>query len=1245
MKFIGWLWAIGLAIAGNSGLAADGSPATLRATPLFFIEDAPNRFLVQVPGTSAVFTPSGVEFHTGGDVLRAKFQGGNDAPRLEGVDPMGSANFMLGQDPRAWRMGLQTHSKVRYANLYPGIDLIYSGIDGRIKSEYRVAAGADPGKIQVRYSADLSIDAEGRLHAGNLIEAAPEIFQDSASGRAAVAGRYRLLNARSAGFEVSAYDRTLPLVIDPVISYATYMGGTGLGAVTGVALDSSGNLYAAGWTEALNFPILLAEQAANAGGVDAFVVKVSPSGTGVIYATYIGGRGDDRAAAIAVNSNGEAYVTGATSSSNFPLVSAARLTLGGSKTAFVLKLNAAGNTLVFSTYLGGTTYDLGTAIAVDASGRAYIAGDTQSADFPVIGAFQAAIGGGFDAFLTKLNSNGTYVYSTFLGGVANEHAGGIAVDSSGAAYLAGGTYSTNFPLAGAIQTTNHGGQDAFVAKLSASGATLVYSTYLGGSGAATPEEANGIAVDAGGNAYVAGVANSTDFPVTVGAFQVNFKGVSDAFVTKINAAGTAWVYSTYLGGTDLDWASDIGIDSAGNAYVAGYTSSGDFPQSNPVQAVFGGLYDSFVARLNPAGNVLGFSTWFGGSGSDVINALAVDANGNMFVGGQTNSLNLPLAGPIQSANNGGSVGWLARLGVTAPPPQIPSAVSVTPSSGSGSTVVFSAQYSDSGGAAALTAVSLLVNTSASTAFACYVTYNPVSQLLSLANDDPSTGSQAVTVGGGSQQNSRCIVNGAGSSVSLAGNTLTLNISLTFQSTFSGSDSVYMYAADAGTNTGWVSRGTWTVVIPMPQPSADSVSPNASIGSSQTFTFVFSDNQSASNLVGMGMLFSTTSATFTNACYVVYDRNAGTIALVWDNAAGSDQKALGSPLQLQNSQCRVGAVTASASGLSQIITVALFFKGSFNGTKNIYMYGADAGLNTGWVVRGIYLVASGGAPAATSVVPGAGLGAAQRFSFTVSDPGGAGFLTGIAMLISPTLGTANACSMVYDRTANVVSLGYDNPANGATPVTPGSNTVASNGQCALNGANTTVAAGITSLVVTVDLSFNANWFGPKNVYLLASETIVDSGWVTVGGWTVTGGAPTADSVFPASGSGTFPNFTFTSSDSASPFNITGMSMLITSGAPSVLTNACYLIYNRTTGTIGLYNNGATTLSTKPIGSSATLSNSQCAVGYTVMVTSGNSVSFTINVMFSGFSGAKSVYLQANEPNTNSGWVQRGTWTVP
>jgi len=540
-------------------------------------------------------------------------------------------------------------------------------------------------------------------------------------------------------------------------------------------------------------------------------------------------------------------------------------------------------------------------------------------------------------------------------------------------------------------------------------------------------------------------------------------------------------------------------------------------------------------------------------------------------------------------------------------------------------------------------VSLLVNTGASTGTACYVNYNPAGNVLSLANDDPTSGSQTATFGGGSQQNSQCILNGAGSSVSLAGSTLTLNLSLTFQPGFGGAKTVYLYAADSGANTGWVSLGTWTAVIPAPQPSDGSVSPDGSSGSSQTFTFVFSDTQSATNLIGLAMLFNTTSASVANSCDIVYDRNAGTVALTWDNAAGSTPKAIGSTAVLANSQCQIGAVTSVTSGLSQIVTLAITFEGAFNGAKNIYMFASEAGQNTGWVQMGTYLVASGGMPVANSVVPGSGSGPAQRFSFTASDQGGAGFITGMAMLLSSTLSTTSACSMVYDRAANVVSLAYDTPANGATPVTPGSSTVATNGQCTLNGANTTVVIGATSIVVTVDLTFNADWFGAKNAYLLAAETVVNSGWVTVGGWTVAGGAPTANSVVPASGTGTSPNFTFSVSDSSSQQNITGMAILITSGAPSVVANACYVVYNRVNGTIGLYDNTGTTLSTKPIGSSANLFNTQCAVGYTVVVESGDSVLLTINTVFLTFSGAQSVYLEAIEPNTNSGWVQRGTWT--
>ena len=1233
-------------------LAATPGFSSIRvgSLPLFFVQNG-HRYFVETPELKAVFASDAVAFQIQDEQIQVRFEGADKGAALEGVEPLAArANFFVGQDSSEWRTGVPTFQKILYHSLYPGIDLTYSGTEDHIKSEFTVAPGADPRLIRLAYSGTLSIAASGDLIArqagSELRERAPEIFQETAAGRVRVAGRYHLIGEHTAGFEVDPYDASLPLVIDPVISYSTYLGGTGMSAATGLAVDAAGNLYVTGWTEALDFPIVGAEQPANHGGVDAFVVKFNSTGTALFYATYIGGGGDDRGAAIAVDSSGQAYVTGSTTSTNFPLVSPIRGTLGGSKTAFVLKLNAVGNLLLYSTYLGGTSWDTGNAIAVDGSGNMYVAGDTQSINFPVLTAVQPLLGGGMDAFVTKLTPVGAIAFSTFLGGAGNEHAAGIAVDRSGNVYVAGGTYSANFPLVAPIQAINGGSQDAFVAKLAPSGSPILYSTYLGGNGIGTVEQANALAVDSSGNAYVTGVTNSSNFPVTSGAFQTVFGGVQDAFITKINPAGNTLVYSTYLGGTSFDWATGIRIDSSGNAYVAGYTSSGDFPAVNGVQAAFGGMYDAFVTKLSAAGNALAFSTFFGGSGSDVANAIVVDGTGNMFVGGQTSSLDLPLHNPIQSSNNGGSTGWVARLGVTAPPVQVPSAVSVTPFSGSGNSVVFTAQYSDTGGASALTAVSLLLNTSASTSSACYISYNPATNVISLADDLPSNGSISVIPGGGSQQNNQCIVNGVGTSAGISGSTLTLTVSLTFQPGFGGGKTTYLYAADAGANTGWISRGTWTVTVPSPQPSVDSVAPNAGLGVSQAFTFVFSDTQNASNLTGMAMLFSG-NASVANACYIVYDRNQGTVQLAWDNVLGSDSKPLSSTAVLQNSQCMVGATSAAFSGLSNILTVAVTFKGAFSGVKSIYMSAAEASSNTGWVQKGAYTVAVGGVPVANSVVPSAGSGPGQRFSFTISDQGGSGYLKGLEVIFASSFNINNACVLVYDRTANVVSLSYDNPANGSASVAPGSNTVVSNSQCTLGGANTTLVIGTTSITVTMDLTFNAAWFGAKNVYLLASEYGIFSSWATVGSWTVTGGSPTADSVTPPSGSGSSQTFTLAVSDSASALNITGISVLFTAGAPSVTANACFVVYNRGNATIGLFDNSGTTLSTKPIGSAANLQNSQCAVGYSGMMSSGNSVSLLLQLVFfsPAFSGPKTVYLQANEPNTSSGWVSRGTWTVP
>ncbi len=403
-----------LLLAVAPGFAAQAE----RSLPLFFFPnsgqtDSSIRYIVETPKLRAGFRADSVIFQVDGMRAQLRFEGANPGVAIEALEPMpGKVNFFAGQNAKDWMTGLPTYHKIVYRGLYPGIDMTYGGSGSRIKSEFIVAPGADPNQIRLAYEgADrLYVDTNGDLvisgSGAELREEAPVIYQDNARGRTRVEGRYRLLDAHTVGFEIGAYDASKVLIIDPVISYCTYLGGNSTSAVTGLAVDTAGDLYVTGWTAALNFPIAGAVQAANQGGVDAFIAKLNPTGTALVYATYIGGKADDQAAGIAVDASGQAYVTGFTASTNFPLVTPIRSTLGGSRNAFALKLNATGNILLYSTYLGGTNYDQGTAIAVDASGNAYIAGDTQSANFPVLNAAQGTFGGQTDAFVTKLTSSG-----------------------------------------------------------------------------------------------------------------------------------------------------------------------------------------------------------------------------------------------------------------------------------------------------------------------------------------------------------------------------------------------------------------------------------------------------------------------------------------------------------------------------------------------------------------------------------------------------------------------------------------------------------------------------------------------------------------------------------------------------------------------------------------------------------------------------------------------------------------------
>ncbi|MDQ2900889.1 MAG: SBBP repeat-containing protein [Acidobacteriota bacterium] len=545
--------------------------------------------------------------------------------------------------------------------------MVYSSTGRKLKSEFLMAPGADPSPIRWNYGSEAtaSVLSDGSLaiqvNGDNLREEAPEIYQERAGKREAVTGAFRVFANGDVGFALGSYDHALALVIDPVITYSTFVGGTGQDSATAVASDLSGNPVIAGFTTSTDFSVLNAAKPHNAGGVDAFVAKMSAYGNRVVYCTYLGGSGDDRAFGVAVDRTGNAYVTGWTASVNFPVTGPFQAKLAGGRDAFVAKLNPTGNALLYSTYLGGSDYDAGNAIAVDAAGSAYVTGDTSSVNFPVLGAFQPAKAGQQDAFAAKLNPAGNALsYSTYLGGSGDDHGAGIAVDSAGNAYITGGTFSKNFPVANPLQATNGGNQDAFVTKLGPSGAALVYSTYLGGSGGTPglPEAGNGVAVDSFGSAYVAGVTSSPNFPTTTGAYQTaSGGGNTDGFVSKLSPAGNTLTYSTYFGGSSVDSVNAIALDVTGNAYLAGNTASLDFPTLRAYQNGNRGSYNAFIAKMNSAGSGLIYSTYLGGTNSDSANGIAVDYLGNALMCGVASSSDFPAL----TAERGTSNAFVAKF--------------------------------------------------------------------------------------------------------------------------------------------------------------------------------------------------------------------------------------------------------------------------------------------------------------------------------------------------------------------------------------------------------------------------------------------------------------------------------------------------------------------------------------------------------------------------------------------------------
>jgi hypothetical protein len=638
------------------------------------------RFTARGVGYTAFLTSTEAVLRLGADVtLRLRTRDANPLGEVLGEEKLpGVVNYARHGEATAIRTA--TYGRVRYADVYPGVDLVYYGRPRLLEYDFVVAPGADPGRIGVAIDgADgLELNGDGALvmhtAAGDLHQPRPFAYQRIAGVLHAVAADYVLDDDGRVRFRLGAYDPSRPLVIDPVITYATYLGGSGdeaqvaLDGEVHIARDGAGNIYLSGTTRSANFPTTAGAAFGSLGGsADLFVTKLSPTGT-LLYSTYLGGPCEDYGRAIAVDAAGNVYVTGEINGGG---------TCASLPGVLVAKLDPNGG-LVYATRIGGSLLDssYGTGIAVDAAGHAYVTGVALTSDFPTTqGAYRTTgcanvypFAG--DGFVLKMSvDGGTILWSTLLCGQGDDVPAGIAIDAAGNAYVAGATASSDFPLVDPIALTRGGGVvglSGFVSKVSADGSRLLYSTYLGGSESAV---INGIALDATGSVYVTGETNSVDFPTTPGVIQERpgkrhcIAGCTDAFVSKIAPSGSALVYSTYLYGELDDAGNAIAVDADGNAYVVGQTVSLLFPIVGAFQSINRGLDDAFVVKLNADGTRLLYSSYLGGSrsggspstGSDTATGIVLDAAGNAYVAGYTLSYDLATTADALQPHLGGGV--------------------------------------------------------------------------------------------------------------------------------------------------------------------------------------------------------------------------------------------------------------------------------------------------------------------------------------------------------------------------------------------------------------------------------------------------------------------------------------------------------------------------------------------------------------------------------------------------------------
>jgi hypothetical protein len=1081
--------------------------------PLVFLADSEGGGFSSVAGSFGIRVQARrIQIRDGPMALEIQYKGASERAVVEAWgDAPTAVNLFKGRDAAAWRRELKGWPAVRIRGLYEGIDLVIRSQGGRLKTDYIVAAGADPSRIRIRYAgaAEMRVESGGLavdLPGGQWREAPPVAWQSPAEP---VEARFELDEAGDVGFAMGRYDRGRELVIDPALTLSTLLGGQGTSQATAVAVDGIGDVYVAGHTDATDFPNVSAVHS-RSGGVEAWVVKIRPSEARILWATCLGGSGDDRAFALALDPAGGVYVAGWTGSANFPMVASAQPQLSGGRDAFLLKLNTVGSQIVFSTFHGGTGVEAGLALAAYAGG-VWMAGETSSADMPLSGAAQSALSGVQDGFLARFLSTGARASSTYFGGSGEEMVRALALDSSGRAYVAGSSESTDLGLpVGVFQRTPAGGRDGFVLRFNAAASAIETGTMLGGTAGSLSsiETISALAVDASNGVVVAGSTPSADFPV-VSAWQATRVGDLEGFLTRIAPDFSSLTWSTYVGGLNRDTLDGLALDSAGRIYTAGKSMSPDFPLIDPVQAVKGGNLDVVLMRFPAAGGAPDFSTFLGGTGADGAVAVSVSAANTAWVAGVAGALDYPQVTPVITLVQTGVHAFLS--GVAFSTAAAPAVVSVSPPSGSGASQSFVLRISDAAGGGYVASVNLLLNSSRSGLRACFISYDRSENRLSLNGDPGAAWSSGAPGAAATLSNRQCELNLASSAASISGVYLDLTLQLSFKPAFAGLRTIYAFAANGGgLTTGWVQPGAWTATGAGNQPpSAMTLAPSSGGGTRQLFTIQFTDADGSADFDEGGISVGHAPSA-PSTCSLSFHRAANRILLLGDDGSTWTEAAPGASATLANSQCtlRLANSTFTAGATTWTVTADLEFPSAWYGAKGVFLRVSDgAGNVRGWEAAGSYRAggSAGGAPGLSSIIPSNGSGGGGLFEVAYWDPDGSTDISSVTILINGPHTAVNGCMILADRRYGSIYLATNDGTawNGGAA---GQAIVLENSQCAVQLAASTFAYSGVTLKVRVYVTFKAAFLGAKTIWTHALDQSGRAspplGWT--GAYTVTTG---------------------------------------------------------------------------------------------------------------------------------------------